>query len=386
MRNAELDPPGVHEVKELASQVNSQIAAQVVAEEGEILEASLKAGTIAQIVVAFIAVIGLIYLLKLVLATILTAVLLAYLLEPFVKGLAVWRIPRWDAVLATVMAFGGLAYFSYNSAISFLGEFSHYSAGAQESLEHVRQQASEIENQARSTAPASSKAGEGSLAARVQQTQGAAAGLIAKSSGAILDGLMVIGFMPFLVYFMLTFRDRTHVATVRLFPTEHRVVAHRTLSRISAMIRTYIVANVLIGILNSVICGAVFGFLGIKYFYFLGVLSGFAGLIPYLGVFLALLPPLAGGLGTLDKTGMIAVVVAVVVLHVLTMNVLYPKFIGNRLKLNPLGVSLSLLFWAWIWGPLGLILAMPILGATKIVCDHISPLQGVGSWLGEWPA
>jgi predicted PurR-regulated permease PerM len=57
--------------------------------------------------------------------------------------------------------------------------------------------------------------------------------------------------------------------------------------------------------------------------------------------------------------------------------------VGKRLQLNPLGVSLSLLFWAWIWGPVGLILAIPLLGAAKIVCDYIEPLQSVGLWLGE---
>jgi len=48
-----------------------------------------------------------------------------------------------------------------------------------------------------------------------------------------------------------------------------------------------------------------------------------------------------------------------------------------------LAVSLSLLFWAWIWGAAGLVLAIPILGAAKIVCDRIEPLQPLGDWLGE---
>lgn len=61
----------------------------------------------------------------------------------------------------------------------------------------------------------------------------------------------------------------------------------------------------------------------------------------------------------------------------------YPKVIGERLQLNPLAVSLSLLFWAWIWGAPGVILAIPILGAGKIICDHIDTLRGLGAWLGH---
>ena len=105
--------------------------------------------------------------------------------------------------------------------------------------------------------------------------------------------------------------------------------------------------------------------------------------MPYLGVFLALLPPLAGGIETLNKTGVAIVLVTVILLHILTMNVLYPKIVGKRLRLNPLAVTLALLFWAWIWGGMGLLLAVPIVGATKIVCDHVASLRGFGTWLGD---
>jgi predicted PurR-regulated permease PerM len=127
----------------------------------------------------------------------------------------------------------------------------------------------------------------------------------------------------------------------------------------------------------------VFWWLGIPYFYFIGVISGFVSLVPYLGVFLALLPPLTGAVGGLNTTSVIVIFVTVVGLHVLTMNVLYPKIVGKRLRLNPLAVTLALLFWAWIWGAMGLILAVPIVGATKIICDYVDSLRGLGAWLGD---
>ena len=149
------------------------------------------------------------------------------------------------------------------------------------------------------------------------------------------------------------------------------------------MIRGFIAGNIFVGFLNSIISGFVFWALGIPYFYFLGAISGFVSLVPYLGVFLALLPPLAGGIEALNKTGVVIVLVTVILLHILTMNVLYPKIVGKRLRLNPLAVTLALLFWAWIWGGMGLLLAVPILGATKIVCDHVDSLRGFGAWLGD---
>jgi predicted PurR-regulated permease PerM len=354
-------------------------------EEVEVLQSSIRAASVAQIVVAVIAVIGLIYLLKLVLVTTLVSVLLAYVLEPPVKWLAHFHIPRWAGALIVVVSVvalvGASAFYSYNSAVEFTDELPAYSSRIRDTIGSIRSKVERIADQARSIVE-SPKNERHAVPVKVDQIAGVA-GLISQNSATILDLLLAAGFVPFLVYFMLMLKDHTHVATVRLFPKEHRLLAHRTVGRISVMIRTYFVANILIGFLNTLLCTLIFWILGIKYFYFIGALSGFISLVPYLGVFVSLLPPLAAGIDHLDRTGVLVVIIALIGVHVITMNVLYPKFVGKRLRLNPLGVSLSLLFWAWIWGPIGLILAMPILGATKIVCDYVEPLRGVGQWLGE---
>jgi predicted PurR-regulated permease PerM len=89
------------------------IAPEQAAEEVKVLQASIKAGSIAQVVVAVIAVVGLVYPLKFVLVTALVSVLFAYVLEPPVKWLAYLRIPRWLGaflvVLSTIAVSGGLA-------------------------------------------------------------------------------------------------------------------------------------------------------------------------------------------------------------------------------------------------------------------------------------
>jgi predicted PurR-regulated permease PerM len=106
-------------------------------------------------------------------------------------------------------------------------------------------------------------------------------------------------------------------------------------------------------------------------------------LIPYLGVVLAMLPPLLAGIGTIHGSGVLVVVLTVLLLHLFALNVLYPKIVGRRVQLNPLAVTLALLMWGWLWGAMGLILAVPITAAIKIVFDHIDSLQPMGAWLGE---
>jgi predicted PurR-regulated permease PerM len=123
--------------------------------------------------------------------------------------------------------------------------------------------------------------------------------------------------------------------------------------------------------------------MGLPYFYFLGVMSGFLSLIPYLGVVLAILPPVIVGMGYLTTGTFLLTIGIVIGLHLFAMNVLYPMVLGKRLQLNPLAVTLSLLFWGWLWGAMGLVLAVPLTGALKIICDNINRLRPYGAWMGE---
>jgi predicted PurR-regulated permease PerM len=353
-------------------------------DEEEVLQASIKAGSVAQIVIATVAVLGLIYLAKTVLITGCVALLLAFVLEPVVRGLARLKVPRWlgslvavALLLAAVFAF---SYFFYARAVDFARELPKYSSKIRAEVAKIRNNTEKIAQSTDSVlAPTDKKK---PIPVQVQDAPGLAH-TIAQGSGTAMEVALAATFIPFIVYFMLTWKDHAHIATVKLFPKEHRLAAFRTLGRISDMIRTFIFSNVLIGLIASAVSIAVFGYLHIQYFYFLGVISGFVSLVPYLGLFLALLPPLAGGIGMLHKSGLIIVFLTVVGLHLVIMNVLYPKLVGRRMQLNPLAVTLGLLFWSWIWGAMGLLLAVPILGATKIICDHVDSLRGVGNWLGE---
>jgi predicted PurR-regulated permease PerM len=168
-----------------------------------------------------------------------------------------------------------------------------------------------------------------------------------------------------------------------LFKMENRNTAYVTLGLISEMIRGFIVGNVVVGLFISAISTAVFGFLHLPYFYFLGLISGFLSMVPYLGVILAMIPPIAAGLGTIRSEDLLIVAGTVIALHLFSLNVLYPKVIGKRLQLNPLAVTVALLFWGWLWGAMGLILAIPLTAAMKIIFDHVEELRPYGNWLGE---
>ncbi len=353
-------------------------------EQVELLRGSVQAGVVAQFVIAIAAAVGLLYLLKLVWITVLIAALLAFALDPFVVALARLRIPRAaGAAVALFLLLAvslALTFFFYNRAVDFIDELPNFSATIRDDLRKLQAQADKFENSTRSVLPEDK--GRKPIPVQVQQAPGLTK-LITSGASQFADLVLAIGFVPFLIYFMLTWKEHVHSATLHVFPKEKRLVAYRTIGRISEMVRSFIVGNLFVGLLNAIATTAVFWYVHLPYFYFLGVISAFAGLIPYLGLFFALLAPLAAGMGVLTKSELVIVLVAVVVFHVLSMSVLYPKVIGRRLRLNPLAVALSLLFWAWIWGAFGLILAIPLVASTKIICDYTEPLQALGDWLGD---
>ncbi len=63
-------------------------------------------------------------------------------------------------------------------------------------------------------------------------------------------------------------------------------------------------------------------------------------------------------------------------------NILTPMIVGRRLTLNPIAVFLSILFWGWLWGIPGALMAVPILAVLKSVLDAHKPLAGIGALLG----
>jgi branched-subunit amino acid permease len=85
------------------------------------------------------------------------------------------------------------------------------------------------------------------------------------------------------------------------------------------------------------------------------------------------------GPGQFQSEDLIALSMAVAALHFFALNVLYPKFLGNRMQINPLAVTLALLFWGWLWGGVGLVLPQfDHSCARRSIFDHVESLKPWG--------
>jgi predicted PurR-regulated permease PerM len=345
----------------------------------------LRKATVTQITLTTLAVLAICYFAKLVLVTIFTSILIAYILEPLVRLLKRVHVPRGVgsaiAVLLTIALLCGLSYFFFQRAIDFAHQLPKMQGKIRQVIGKYQNNAEKIRQTTQNVIPEPPQ-DKNAVKVKVEQDTGIR-GMLGSQVSNIGEIVLTVAFIPFLVYFMLTWQEHTRKSTVRLFPAQSRAKAYMTLGKISEMVKGFIVGNFTIGIFMSIASGIVFALLHLPYFYFLGLISGFLSLIPYLGVVLALVPPLASGVGVLHSSGILIIVLTIFGLHIFSLNVLYPKVIGGRLELNPLAVTLALLIWGWIWGAMGLILAVPVVGTIKIVCDNIEGLESFGQWLGE---
>jgi predicted PurR-regulated permease PerM len=195
--------------------------------------------------------------------------------------------------------------------------------------------------------------------------------------------LLMASFVPFLIYFMLSWRDHINRSFLQFFHGEDRMIAARSMQGIADMVRAFVVGNFLLGLLLAIISSAMFWMMHVPYPMLVGPLSGIMSLVPYIGLPLAMIPPLLAALPLNPVPVYVLIVVSVGMLHLIAMNVLYPKIVGSRVHLNPLVVTFSLMFWGFLWDAPGLLLAIPVTAAIKAVCDNVKGLRQFGKFLGD---
>jgi len=202
-----------------------------------------------------------------------------------------------------------------------------------------------------------------------------------------LSGLyeVVLGatFIPFLLFFMLAAKRQVWHATMQLFPSAQRTQVKQTLTDVSAVLRSYVIGTSMVAITLVITSWLFFWAIGLDYAFLTGLVAGLLNLVPYLGVVMSFVPPTLIGLKHFHTVGpFLGIYAMLMFLHLITANLLFPAMVGRRVHLNALAVTVALLFWGWIWGGAGLILAIPITATIKVLCDNIENLQPVGRWLG----
>jgi predicted PurR-regulated permease PerM len=351
--------------------------------------------------------------------TLITAVTIGFLLDPFVEMLMKLRLPRSMAsfvvcALALLLLYlGGLGLYLQTSGL--LEELPVYSVrfneivdlgvaqveGAEQTLISLlpRRFRPTPTTPAEPAAPPAAPARGGRPVepamppavvapqiqeVRIRETTGPLLAYISDNWEGVAHWLLMASFVPFLAYFTLSWRDHMRRSYLHLFHGAGRHAAGRSWQEIGDVARAYVVGNFVLGLFLTVASGVFFWRVEIPYFPLVAPISGFLSLVPYVGLPLAIIPPVLAALPVYNQLAPYIMIASVVgFLHLLALNLLYPKLVGPRVHLNPIAVTVGLMFWGILWGPLGLIFAIPITAGIKAVLDNIPGMQAYGRLLGD---
>jgi len=318
-----------------------------------------------------------------VVITLLLSILLAYLLDPAVEFLERMRVPRtlgaMVAVLILIALLVAIGYGLTERTADFAANWPKYGSTLRQMATTVEGRISGLENRVTDID------GDSAALQPAQPRppdQGILRTLILRGIGSLYALVLEATFVPFLVFFMLAGKREVWHGTLQLFPVAKRTQVKETLEDLRAVLRGYLAGMSLVTLMVIGVSSIFFWLMGMDYPVLTGIVSGLLNMVPYIGVVMAWLPAFVIALAKWKTIGSFALIAGVLTgIHVLALNLVAPELVGRRVQLNAVAITISLLFWGWVWGGMGLLLAIPITATLRVICDHTESWRPIGRWL-----
>ena len=353
-------------------------------------------------VIAVLAGILMLQYAKPVFIPVIVGTLISYVLGPAVTSMAKHGIPRMVGAFLVIAALcGAIGYGVYtlsDEAVDIIDDLpkaaqrlrdrvkdNGRSGGEEGLLSKVQSAATEIDEAAAdATKPVPTPAD----VQRVQVVQPAfsASDYVWAGGRGVVAFLAQFAVVLFLVYFLLVTNDLFKRKIVKIAGptlTKKKIsvqIMDEINQQISGFLRVQVITSLLVGVATAV---ALWWF-GVENFVIWGLLAGIFNSIPYLGPIVV-----TGGLAVVtfmqfdDLLRTTYVAGTALAITSLEGWLLTPLLMSRAAQMNPVAIFVGLLFWSWVWGVWGTILAVPMLMAIKAVCDRVEDLQPIGELLGE---
>ncbi len=357
-----------------------------------------------------VVVIGALYLAKEVMVPITLAVLLSFVLTPLVERLrriGLWRVP--SVFLAVFLALGVIVALGavIGTQVAALGsDAAFYAQRIEQKVGQVRTLAAKqvatlsdgigrsadapkppaapkTDARGRQPAPDAPKP----VPVEVHQPDPTPLEMVERIALPILGPLGSLGIVLVVAVFILMQMEDLRDRFIRLFGSGdlHRTTA--ALDDAAARLSRYFLTQLAMNAGFGVIVAAGLFVLGVPSPALFGIIAALLRFVPYVGaVGAALLPAALAAAVDPGWTLVIETVAMFVVIEAITGQVIEPLAYGHSTGLSPVSVVVSAIFWAWLWGPVGLILAMPLTLCLVVLGRHVEHLQFIDVLLGDQPA
>lgn len=304
---------------------------------------------------------------------ILVAVFLAVICTPPVGWLQKFGLPDWAAVitvfLVILVIFVILSIVVTSSISSFQGRLPEYEKQMEEPISHI---VSFLNEHDVDVSPS---------VIRDQFDSSKLTGLLSTGLSAVALVLSNTVLVMLTVVFVL--------AEAAVFPRKLRAMVDDPdadvswTSNVLGDLRVYLAVKTQCSLMVAVSTTVFLWIMGVDYFILWGLLAFLLNFIPTLGSIIAAIPPIVLSLILGGVTLGIIVAGWYLLINMAIGNFLEPKLMGRRLGLSTLVVFLSMVFWGWVWGPVGMVLSVPLTMVLKILLEHTEDLKWLAILLGS---
>lgn len=337
-------------------------------------------------VLCALAVLYTLYLAREVVVPVVFAVLLKFFLSPTMRALRKAHIPdpvgAALVILVLLSIFGVGGYAISGQAQDWIEKAPKAMATASAKLKKLRQPVERVTRTAEQMESATGVSGDQTPAREVVVRGPSLLSRVFGTTTSLVAGLLEV---IVLLFFLLAGGELFLQKLVKVLPNLPDKKRAVTIAReTETSISTYLSTILLINACEGLIVAGIMALLGMPNPVLWGALAGLLEFIPYLGAATMVVILSVAGLTTFPGLGHALLVPAgFLLVTIIQANFVSPPLLGRRLTLNPVAIFVGLAVWFFIWGIPGAFMAVPLLAATKIFCDHTEALAPIGEFLGK---
>jgi predicted PurR-regulated permease PerM len=362
-----------------------------------------------------IAVIAILYLARQILIPLVFAIVVALVLSPAVAWLQKLRLGRFPSVvlimLISIAVAGGVGWVLFNEMVDVVNELPSYQQNIHNKIEAMRtpskgalgraaanvkelgQELSSTPLPAAPPAPLTSRAGRRSAATQlvrpvpeVKPEPTNEFEYLRQVAAPVLGPLGILGMVLIFSVFLLIEQNDLRNRLFRLAGLDHLNLMTQALDDATRRVSRYLMMQFLVNAGFGVLCGTGLYFIGVPYAVLWGAVAGILRIVPYLGSVVALALPLLLSLAVFDHwMRPLLVFLLFATLELVTGNFVEPWLYGMHTGISSLAILFTTVFWAALWGPAGLILAMPLTVCVVVLGRHVPHLSFLHILLGDQP-
>ena len=198
--------------------------------------------------------------------------------------------------------------------------------------------------------------------------------------------LTTFGLTAVLLLFMLLNREDLRNRLIRLAGHGRLTLTTKAVDEAAHRISRFLIMQAVINCTYGVIVAAALALIGVDHWLLWGILAALLRYVPYVGVWIAILPPILLSLAQFPGWWQPSLVVGLyVVMELVTVNVVEPKLYGRSIGVSEVALLVAAAFWAWMWGPIGLVLSSPLTVVLVVLGKYVPHLEFLDVLLGDDP-